>query len=437
MHRDLGKNYLQKRALCAKRQQSFSSCGIATALTLRMPLKMLDQFHFAADQNLSDKICLVRVDFNVPIKDGVITDDTRITRILPGIQRLLETGARVVLLSHLGRPKGQRVEGLTLAPIASHLGELLGKQVSLIHDVLSQEAQTQCRNLANGAVLMAENLRFWAGEEANDADFAQALASLGEVYIADAFSAAHRAHASTEGITHHMPAFVGDAMAAELRALSDALVAPERPVVAVVGGAKVSTKLSVLENLVKKTDALILGGGMANSFLGAQGHDMKASLSEPDLFETARQIMAAAEAAGCTLIIPTDGLAARDFAAGAAHRAIANDALEDGEMMLDVGPEAIANAITAIKGAKTVLWNGPMGAFEIPPFDTATVAVAKAVAEQTKAGNITSVAGGGDTVAALNVAGVADDFSYLSLAGGAFLEWLEGKTLPGVAALMK
>ncbi len=398
---------------------------------------MLDKFHFAADQDVSGKICLLRVDFNVPLQDGVITDDTRITRILPGIKRLADSGARLVLLSHLGRPKGQRIADLSLKPIGAYLAQLLGQDVPMIDDILSDEAKIQCQNLADGEIVMAENLRFWAGEEANDNDFAKALARLGDVFIADAFSAAHRAHASTEGITHHMPSFVGDAMAAELRALSDALVAPQRPVVAVVGGAKVSTKLSVLENLVKKTDALILGGGMANSFLGAQGIDMKASLSEPDLFETARHIMAAANDAGCELIIPTDGLASKEFAANAAHRAIANELLDEGEMMLDVGPDSIANAIAAIKGAKTVLWNGPMGAFEIAPFDTATVAVAKAVADQTKAGLTTSVAGGGDTVAALNVAGVADDFSYLSLAGGAFLEWLEGKTLPGIAALMK
>ena len=398
---------------------------------------MLDKFHFAADQDVSGKICLLRVDFNVPLQDGVITDDTRITLILPGIKRLADSGARLVLLSHLGRPKGQRIADLSLKPIGAYLAQLLGQDVPMIDDILSDKAKIQCQNLADGEIVMAENLRFWAGEEANDNDFAKALARLGDVFIADAFSAAHRAHASTEGITHHMPSFVGDSMAAELRALSDALVAPQRPVVAVVGGAKVSTKLSVLENLVKKTDALILGGGMANSFLGAQGIDMKASLSEPDLFETARHIMAAANDAGCELIIPTDGLASKEFAANAAHRAIANELLDEGEMMLDVGPDSIANAIAAIKGAKTVLWNGPMGAFEIAPFDTATVAVAKAVADQTKAGLTTSVAGGGDTVAALNVAGVADDFSYLSLAGGAFLEWLEGKTLPGIAALMK
>lgn len=398
---------------------------------------MLDQFQFAKDQDFKGKICLMRVDFNVPLQDGAITDDTRITRILPSIQRLAAQGARLVLLSHLGRPKGQKNKNLSLVPIAEYLSQSLDKRVSFLSDVMADDAVDACRALGDGDVMMTENLRFWAGEEANDDNFAKTLATLGDVFIADAFSAAHRAHASTDAITRQMPSFVGDALAAELKALSDVLIAPQHPVVAVVGGAKVSTKLAVLENLVEKTDALILGGGMANSFLGAQGVDMKASLSEPDLFETAKRIMKAAQLAGCQLIIPTDGLAAREFAAGANHRAIANEALEEGEMMLDVGPQSIANAVAAIEGAKTVLWNGPMGAFEISPFDSATVAVARAVATRTLQGDCVSVAGGGDTVAALNVAGVGDDFTYLSLAGGAFLEWLEGKTLPGIAALVK
>ena len=398
---------------------------------------MLDHFSLAKDHNFSGKICLVRVDFNVPLTEGKITDDTRIVRILPSLVRLMAQGARLVLLSHLGRPKGVPVAELSLSPIAAHLSKLLDKPVGFLPDVLSADAQAACHALGEGDVMMAENLRFWAGEEGNDDAFAERLAALGDVFIADAFSAAHRAHASTEAITRQMPSFVGDSLAAELQALSDVLVAPERPVVAVVGGAKVSTKLAVLENLVKKTDALILGGGMANSFLGAQGVDMKASLAEPDLYDTALHIMRAAEEAGCTLLVPTDGLAAKQFAAGAAHRAIANEDMADDEMMLDVGPQSIKSAIALIDEARTILWNGPMGAFEIAPFDTATVAVARAVAEKTKSGQLVSVAGGGDTVAALNVAGVAEEFSYLSLAGGAFLEWLEGKELPGVAALMK
>ena len=398
---------------------------------------MLDHFSLAKDQNFTGKICLVRVDFNVPLTAGKITDDTRIVRILPSLVRLMAQGARLVLLSHLGRPKGVPVAELSLSPIAAHLSKLLDKPVGFLPDVLSADAQAACHSLGEGDVMMAENLRFWAGEEGNDDAFAKRLAALGDVFIADAFSAAHRAHASTEAITRQMPSFVGDALAAELQALSDVLVAPERPVVAVVGGAKISTKLAVLENLVKKTDALILGGGMANSFLGAQGVDMKASLAEPDLYDTALHILRAAQEAGCTLLVPTDGLAAKQFAAGAAHRAIANEDMAEGEMMLDVGPQSIKNAIALIDEARTILWNGPMGAFEIAPFDTATVAVARAVAEKTKSGQLVSVAGGGDTVAALNVAGVAEEFSYLSLAGGAFLEWLEGKELPGVAALMK
>ena len=396
---------------------------------------MLSQFKFAQDFDFKGQTCLMRVDFNVPLQDGVITDDTRIQRVLPSIRRLQSQGAKIILLSHLGRPKGQYVASLSLRPITQYISELLKQDVAFLDDIVAQDAQGRCQALANGEIMMAENLRFWPGEEANDAEFSAMLSGLGDVFIQDAFSASHRAHASTEGITKHMPSYVGDQMAAELKALSDVLVAPQRPVVAVVGGAKVSTKLAVLENLVKQTDMLILGGGMANSFLGAQGMDMKASLSEPDLFETARQIMTIAEEAGCEIIIPTDGLAAYEFAENASHRAILNEEIADGEMMLDVGPQSIQNAIAAIEKAKTVLWNGPMGAFEIKPFDNATVAVAKAVAHQTQKGAVVSVAGGGDTVAALNVAGVAGEFSYLSLAGGAFLEWLEGKTLPGVAAL--
>ena len=398
---------------------------------------MSQEIKFARHTNMSGKTCLVRVDFNVPFQDGRISDDTRIQRILPGLKRLMAEGARLVLLSHLGRPKGEVKPELSLAPIASYLQEALGTDVPLIADVLSDDAESQVNAMADGSLCVAENIRFYKGEEANDADFAKSLARLGDVYIADAFSAAHRAHASTAAITAYLPSYAGDALADELTALEQALQAPKRPVVAVVGGAKVSTKLAVLENLIEKTDAIILGGGMANSFLGAQGVDMKASLSEPDLFETASRIMAKAKEANCQLILPTDGLAATKFEAHADHAVKDNGALVDGEMVLDIGPASIAAATDAIAGAATILWNGPMGAFEIQPFDQATVAVAQAVAERTQAGQLISVAGGGDTVAALNVAGVADKFTYLSLAGGAFLEWLEGKTLPGIAALSR
>ena len=398
---------------------------------------MSQEIKFARHTNMSGKTCLVRVDFNVPFQDGRISDDTRIQRILPGLKRLMAEGARLVLLSHLGRPKGEVKPELSLAPIAAYLQEALGTDVPLIADVLSDEAESQVNAMADGSLCVAENIRFYKGEEANDADFAKSLARLGDVYIADAFSAAHRAHASTAAITAYLPSYAGDALADELTALEQALQAPKRPVVAVVGGAKVSTKLAVLENLIEKTDAIILGGGMANSFLGAQGVDMKASLSEPDLFETASRIMAKAKEANCQLILPTDGLAATKFEAHADHAVKDNNALVDGEMVLDIGPASITAATDAIAGAATILWNGPMGAFEIQPFDQATVAVAQAVAERTQAGQLISVAGGGDTVAALNVAGVADKFTYLSLAGGAFLEWLEGKTLPGIAALSR
>ena len=396
---------------------------------------MHKHIHFAKDQDFAGKVCLMRVDFNVPFQDGVISDDTRIRRILPDIERLVGQGARLVLLSHLGRPKGKPNPELSLAPIAEYLSKLLSWPVDMIADVTSDEAASQTAAMADGDILMAENIRFWPGEEANDADFAKTLARLGDVFIADAFSAAHRAHASTAALANYLPAFAGDALGAELTALQQALESPKRPVVAVVGGAKVSTKLAVLEHLIERTDALILGGGMANSFLVARGVDMKASLSEPDLFDTARRIMDSAKKAGCQLVIPVDGLAAREFKAGADYRAIANEDIADGEMMLDVGPASIEAAIKVINTASTILWNGPMGAFEIAPFDKATIAVAGAVAERTKEGALVSVAGGGDTVAALNVAGVSDDFSYVSLAGGAFLEWLEGKTLPGIAAL--
>ena len=389
-----------------------------------MALSILDNL-----EQLSGKTLLVRVDFNCPLADGKVADATRIDRVLPGLKQLAEAGAGLVLLSHLGRPKGQRVPQFSLQPICDYLSVALGYPVPLI-----TEPEDAVRPSA-GQMVMIENLRFWAEEEANDDGFAARLASLGDIYVNDAFSCAHRAHASTHALARHLPSFAGSVMAAELEALGAALGQPQRPVVAVVGGAKVSTKLAVLTHLIDKVDILLLGGGMANTFLAAKGVNMGASLMEADLVDTASEIIAAADKKGCQLFLPEDGLAAAEFKAGAAHRQIPNEAILATEMMLDIGPAAISQYQQALAGVRTVLWNGPMGAFEINPFDTATVALARAVATATEAGELLSVAGGGDTVAALNHAGVTDKFSYVSLAGGAFLEYIEGKTLPGVAVL--
>lgn len=389
-----------------------------------MALSILDNL-----EQLSGKTLLVRVDFNCPLADGKVADATRIDRVLPGLKQLAEAGAGLVLLSHLGRPKGQRVPQFSLQPICDYLSLALGYPVPLI-----TEPEDAVRPSA-GQMVMIENLRFWAEEEANDDGFAARLAGLGDIYVNDAFSCAHRAHASTHALARHLPSFAGPVMAAELEALGAALGQPQRPVAAVVGGAKVSTKLAVLTHLIDKVDILLLGGGMANTFLAAKGVNMGASLMEADLVDTASEIIAAADKKGCQLFLPEDGLAAAEFKAGAAHRQIPNEAILATEMMLDIGPAAISQYQQALAGVRTVLWNGPMGAFEINPFDTATVALARAVATATEAGELLSVAGGGDTVAALNHAGVTDKFSYVSLAGGAFLEYIEGKTLPGVAVL--
>lgn len=389
-----------------------------------MALSILDNL-----EQLSGKTLLVRVDFNCPLADGKVADATRIDRVLPGLKQLAEAGAGLVLLSHLGRPKGQRVPQFSLQPICDYLSVALGYPVPLI-----TEPEDAVRPSA-GQMVMIENLRFWAEEEANDDGFAARLAGLGDIYVNDAFSCAHRAHASTHALARHLPSFAGPVMAAELEALGAALGQPQRPVAAVVGGAKVSTKLAVLTHLIDKVDILLLGGGMANTFLAAKGVNMGASLMEADLVDTASEIIAAADKKGCQLFLPEDGLAAAEFKAGAAHRQIPNEAILATEMMLDIGPAAISQYQQALAGVRTVLWNGPMGAFEINPFDTATVALARAVATATEAGELLSVAGGGDTVAALNHAGVTDKFSYVSLAGGAFLEYIEGKTLPGVAVL--
>ncbi|MGB0161872.1 MAG: phosphoglycerate kinase [Candidatus Puniceispirillaceae bacterium] len=391
-----------------------------------MALSILDNLG-----QLAGKTLLVRVDFNCPLADGKVADATRIDRVLPGLTQLAEAGAGLVLLSHLGRPKGQQMPQFSLQPVRDYLSAALGYTVPLLTG-LDDAARP-----AAGQMVMLENLRFWAAEEANDEGFAAQLATLGDVYVNDAFSCAHRAHASTHALARHLPAFAGPVMAAELQALGAALDQPQRPVAAVVGGAKVSTKLAVLTHLIDKVDRLLLGGGMANTFLAAKGVDMGASLMEADLVDTAAEIIAAADKKGCQLFLPEDGLAATEFKAGAAHRQIPNSAILATEMMLDIGPNAISHYQQALAGVRTVLWNGPMGAFEIAPFDTATVALARAVAKATEAGELLSVAGGGDTVAALNHAGVTDKFSYVSLAGGAFLEYIEGKTLPGIAVLAK
>ncbi|MGR7995653.1 MULTISPECIES: phosphoglycerate kinase [unclassified Xanthobacter] len=386
------------------------------------------------DADLTQKRVLVRVDLNVPMESGRVTDDTRLKAILPTIRAITQKGGKAVLLAHFGRPKG-RDESQSLAPVAKALEAQLGHSVAFASDCVGEAAADAISRLAAGDVIVLENTRFHAGEEKNAPDFIEALAKLGDVYVNDAFSTAHRAHASTEGLAHRLPAFAGRCMQGELDALTKALEAPERPVLAVVGGAKVSTKLELLGNLVQKVDILVIGGGMANTFLAAMGHNVGKSLCEHDLGETARAILEKARAAQCEIVLPVDAVVAKEFKANAPHRVVDVDHVGADEMILDAGPATVALVKEKLKGVKTVVWNGPFGAFEITPFDAATVAVAKEVAALTTAGKLLSVAGGGDTVAALNHSAVADEFSYVSTAGGAFLEWLEGKALPGVEAL--
>ncbi len=383
------------------------------------------------DMDLNGKRVLTRVDINVPMEDGRITDTTRIDRIVPTIRDIRAAGGSPVLLAHFGRPKGQPNPDMSLAPLVPALTEAFGCAVTFIERPSRDWIDAQ----PDDAVILVENTRFTPMEEANDPRMAQFLATLGDVYCNDAFSAAHRAHASTEGVAHLLPSCAGRLMQAELEALEAALSTPKRPVVAVVGGAKVSTKLDLLGNLVEKVDTLVIGGGMANTFLAAQGIDVGKSLAEHDMTDTAREIMDKAKAAGCMIILPSDVVVAREFKAGAASETAAADACPADAMILDAGPQSVAAIKEAFADASTLIWNGPLGAFEIEPFDAATNAAAKAAAAATRAGNLISVAGGGDTVAALNQAGAADDFTYISTAGGAFLEWMEGKTLPGVAAL--
>jgi phosphoglycerate kinase len=392
-------------------------------------------FKTLAQADVAGKRVLVRADLNVPMKDGQVTDATRIERLAPTLKDLMARGAKVVVLSHFDRPKGKRVPSMSLAPLAPVLGKLLGREVTFADDCIGPAAQKVVDGLKPGDVALLENLRFHAGEEANDPGFVKELAALGDIYVNDAFSAAHRAHASTEGLAHLLPAYAGLQMQAELEALTAALEDPRKPVMAIVGGAKISTKLDVLNHLAGKVDVLVIGGGMANTFLNAQGIDVGKSLCERDLADTAREILNNAKAKGCEILLPTDAVVADAFKAGAAASVCDIKAVPADKMILDVGPESVKALEAKLTACKTLLWNGPLGAFEIQPFDKATVSVARKAAALTEAGELISVAGGGDTVAALNVAGVTDKFTYVSTAGGAFLEWMEGKDLPGVKAL--
>ncbi len=396
----------------------------------------LDKLKTTDGLDVKGKRVLVRCDLNVPVADGRVTDATRLERLVPGLTALAIRGAKVILLSHFGRPTGVD-PALSLAPIATELGRLMGQPVAFAADCIGEAAVKVVYALQPGGIAVLENLRFHQGEEKNDPAFAKALASLGDIFVGDAFSTAHRAHASTEGITHFLPSYAGPLLMEEINALRAALDKPKRPTVAVVGGAKVSTKIPVLENLLAKVDKLIIGGGMANTFLHAQGVAVGRSLCERDFAKTALDIIAAAKARGAEIVLPVDAVVAREFKAGAPSSVVDITACPADGMILDVGPQSVAHLTNVLSQCHTLLWNGPLGAFEIAPFGEGTFALAKAAATMTKAGMLVSVAGGGDTVAALNMAGVTVDFTYVSTAGGAFLEWLEGRELPGVAALTK
>ena len=385
--------------------------------------------------DVAGKRVLVRGDLNVPVQDGRVTDTTRIDRLAPTVRELAGKKAKVILLSHFGRPKGRDPKE-SLEQLIPTISKQLGLKVAFASDCVGLEAENAVAALKDGEVLLLENLRFHKGEEKNEPDFVAGLAKLGDLYVDDAFSAAHRAHASIAGITEKLPAYAGRGMQAELTALDKALGNPAHPVAALVGGAKISTKLDLLSNLVGKVDLLVLGGGMANTFLAARGVKMGKSLVEGEMLDQARAIEATAKEKGCTILLPVDALVAEKFGPGNAET-VSVDAIPDDRMMLDIGPASVENVIARLKTCKTIVWNGPMGAFEIQPFDTGTVAVAKAVAGLTKDGTLVSIGGGGDTVAALGAAGVENDFTYISTAGGAFLEWMEGKVLPGVVPLMQ
>lgn len=393
-------------------------------------------FQTLSELNAENKTVLLRADLNVPMQEGNVTDTTRLDRIIPTIRALQKKNAKIVILAHFGRPKGRTPED-TLTPVAQKLGLLLGETVSFVNDCVGPMVQDHIKDMKPGDVAVLENIRFYPEEEKNDANFAAELAKLGDIYVNDAFSASHRAHASIERLAHLLPAYAGLLMEDELNALTSGLESPKRPVMAIVGGSKIYSKLSVLHNLVKKCDYLVLGGGMANTFLFAQGVEVGKSLCERDMAEEAKTIMAEAEKAGCKIILPTDRIAVKEFGKGVPYEVVSVDALPSEMEAVDIGPATIENLRSILKECKTVLWNGPMGVFEIKPFDNGTNGLAQAVAELTKDGTLISVAGGGDTVAALEQANVVDDFTYVSTAGGAFLEWLEGKPLPGIQALQQ
>jgi phosphoglycerate kinase len=394
------------------------------------------RFRTLDDIDVRGKRVLLRADLNVPVKDGVVTDATRIERLAPTVETLIDKGAKVIVMSHFGRPKGGPDPALSLQPLITSLEKAIGgRKVAFAADCVGDEARRVVAALEPGQVALLENLRFHQGEEANSLDFARALAELGDIYIDDAFSAAHRAHASIDALARLLPAAAGKLMEAELKALAAALEAPKQPVLALVGGAKVSTKLDLLRFLIGKVDLLAIGGAMANTLLMAEGKEVGRSLCERDMAETARQILALARKRNCRVVLPEDAVVASKLAPGTKARDVAIGAVPRDEMILDIGPKTIARIGSVLEDARTLVWNGPLGAFETPPFDRGTIVVAKKVAELTRAGRLLSVAGGGDTVAALAAAGVSDELSYVSTAGGAFLEWLEGRELPGVAAL--
>jgi len=391
-------------------------------------------FRTLDEADLRGKRVLLRVDLNVPMEDGKVSDLTRLERAAPTIMEIADQGGKVILLSHFGRPKERTPED-SLRPVADALARVLNRRVGFAEDCIGPAAQAAVSAMKNGDIVCLENTRFHRGEEKNDPVFTDALAALGDIWVNDAFSAAHRAHASTEGLGHKLPAYAGRNMQAELDALTRALESPQRPVAAIVGGAKVSTKLDLLGNLLSKVNTLIIGGGMANTFLAAQGRMVGKSLCEHDLAATARETLAKAEAANCKIVLPVDAVVTKEFKAHAPWRVTPIDAVAADEMILDIGPRTIEHVVSVLARVKTLVWNGPFGAFEMEPFDNGTVEVAEAAAELTQAGKLKSIAGGGDTVAALNAAGAAKRFTYVSTAGGAFLEWIEGRALPGVEVL--